>query len=97
VKLGTPFENDFDTYSVSGNKFECNPKSWCSFTVDHVSVPAKAAKADVLATRLAALEDDIHFEEKPLWEDPGSGLSWPHDKKYGDAAPAAGTAGSAAP
>ncbi|NVB81696.1 MAG: hypothetical protein HOV81_25095 [Kofleriaceae bacterium] len=93
VKVGTPFEEDHDFYSVSGNKYKCNPKSWCEFTVDHLDIPAKAAKADVLASGVTALKDDIHFEDETMWRLPGGGMDWPLDKKEGAAAPA----GSAAP
>ena len=79
VKPGTPFEADFDHWSFSGLSFKCAPTSWCEFTLDHLDVPAGAAKADVVASRLTALKDDIHFEDKELFE--MDQMSWPASMK----------------
>lgn len=68
VKVGTPFEKDFDFWSVSGRKYACKPKSWCSFELDHLEIPATAATAEVIASSLRALgSDGITFEEPDLW------------------------------
>jgi hypothetical protein len=93
VKPGTPFEKDYDFMSLSGRKFTCEPKSWCSFKVDNLDVPDKTAKVEVLARSVTALKDDVKFEDKPLFELPG--MDWPGDKPAGGAAPA--EPGSAAP
>jgi hypothetical protein len=78
VKPGTPFEKDHDFMSLSGNRFACAPKSWCSFKVDNLDVPEKTAKVEVLAKSVNAYKDDMHFEEKPLFELPG--MDWPGSK-----------------
>ncbi len=85
VKVGTPFEKSFDRWSFSGNHYLCEPKSWCSFSIDHLDVPASAAKAEVLVDRVTALKDDIHFEETALFQLQGDG--WPGAPK--DEPPAA--------
>jgi hypothetical protein len=99
VKQGTPFEKDHDFMSLSGKRFMCAPKSWCSFKVDNLDVPDNTAKVEVLAQSAIALKDDINFEDQPLFKLPGMG--WPGDKPAADtapgsAAPEAGSAGSAA-
>jgi hypothetical protein len=102
VKAGTPFEKEFDFMSLSGIKYKCAAKSWCGFTVDNLDVPADAARADVLASRVTALKDDIHFEDKPMFS-LDNAMEWPGEKPAedkpaepaGSAAPAA--EGSAAP
>jgi hypothetical protein len=95
VKPGTPFEKTYDFMSLSGNKYACDPKSWCSFKVDMLDVPEKTAKVEVLAQRVTALKDDIHFDDKPLFELPGMG--WPGESDSGAApAPAPAPEGSAA-
>ncbi len=70
VKPGTPFEDSFDTWSFSGRSFICEPKSWCSFSLDHLEIPAGAVKAEILASSLRALKDDTTFEDKDLFELP---------------------------
>ena len=110
VKEGTPFEKDHDFMSLSGKRFMCAPKSWCSFKVDNLDVPDKTAKVEVLAKSVTALKDDINFEDKPLFDLPG--MDWPGSKPAADTPPgpapegsgsagsdtgsAAGSAGSAA-
>jgi hypothetical protein len=85
VKPGTPFEKSFDRWSFSGRSFVCEPKSWCSFAIDHLDVPATAAKAEVIADRLRALKDGTSFEEGELFKLQGEG--WPGAPK--DEPPAA--------
>jgi hypothetical protein len=88
VKPGTAFEKDHDFWSMSGRKFAVEPKSWASFRIDHLEVPAGAVKAEVLASRVTALAaDGVKFEEQPLFELPG--MDWP-EPPGGAAPPAAG-------
>ena len=76
VKPGTPFEKDSDFWSFSGMRYLCKPASWCTFTLDHLDVPAKAASAEVLAQSLTALgPDGVHFDDKPLFTLPS--MDWP--------------------
>lgn len=78
VKPGTPFEKDHDFYSMSGKHYLCKPKSWCSFELDSLEIPAAAAKAEVLASSVTALKaDGFHFEEDELWSLPGGSFDWP--------------------
>lgn len=77
VKQGTPFEKDFDFWSMSGNKYRCEPKSWCSMKVDDLDVPAKTAKVEVLAASVDSLKDDMHMDDQPLWRLPRGGTEWP--------------------
>ena len=93
VKEGTPFEKDHDFMSLSGKRFTCQPKSWCSFKVDNLDVPAKTAKVEVLVSDVTALKDDIHFEDKPLFH--MSSMEWPGAAGSGSAGSAEGAAGSA--
>ena len=67
VKVGTPFEKDFDFWSMSGRRYACKPKSWCSFEIDHLEIPAQVATADVIASSLRVLgPDGMTFEEQDL-------------------------------
>lgn len=95
VKPGTPFEKSYDSWSFSGKRFLCEPKSWCSFDIDHLEIPAATVKAEVLAESLTALKDDIHFDDNELFQLkehgwPGSDkepIKWPDAfKPWGDAA-----------
>lgn len=95
VKEGTPFEKDFDFMSLSGNKYKCDAKSWCGFKVDNLDVPEKTAKVEVVAKSVTALKDDIHFDDKPLFDLPG--MDWPGDKPAEGSAAPAPAEGSAAP
>jgi hypothetical protein len=75
--VGTPFEKDFARWSISGLSYKCPTHQWCSFKLDHLKVPAGAAKAEILATRVRALaKDGIMFEEKPVFELPFD-TKWP--------------------
>ncbi len=96
VKPGTPFEKDFEFMSLSGNKYKCEPKSWCSFKVDNLDVPDKTASVEVLASRVTAIEGG-KFADKPMFELPGGSMEWPGEKPAGDTGSAAGSdTGSAA-
>ena len=82
VKVGTPFEKDHDSWSMSGMKFKCDPTSWCDYEIDHLDVPAAATKAEVVAHSVRALADDgVKFAEPDLWTLEGGGLHWPADPK----------------
>lgn len=77
VKVGTPFESDFARWSMSGLKYKCAAKSWCTFTIDPHDVPSGVSKTEVLAERVTALKaDGIMFEEQPLFELPYAD-KWP--------------------
>ncbi|HEX5062546.1 MAG TPA: hypothetical protein VFV99_24405 [Kofleriaceae bacterium] len=89
VKQGTPFEKDTDFMTLSGNRFKCEPKSWCAFKIDNLEVPEKTAKVEVLARSVTALKDGMHFEDKPLWE--LNGTEWPGDASAPPAGSAAAT------
>ena len=79
VKPGTPFEKDFDFWSMSGKRYLAEPKSWTSIKVDHIEVPKGAVKAEVLANRMEAVAaDGVAFEDPPLFQ--LSGMSWPTTK-----------------
>jgi len=90
VQPGTAFEKDFDFMTLSGNRYACDPKSWCSFTIKNLNVPANTAKVEVLAKSVTALKDGARFEDKPLFE--MQGMDWPGDKPAGGGS-AAGSAG----
>ena len=76
VKVGTPFERDFDHWSISGGRYMCKPKQWCSFNIN-VEVPAGAAKAEVIATTVNAVAaDGVHIEDADLWALPKP-FEWP--------------------
>ena len=77
VKKGTPFEKDFGFTSMSGNKYKCAAKSWCSFTLSGLDVPSEAKTADVIAARVTALADGVSFEDKPLFELEAGSMEWP--------------------
>lgn len=77
VKPGTPFESDFDHWSVSGLSFKTKPNAWTKMTFDHLQIPPGAAKAEVLATEAKALASDgLTFEKEPLWK-MGYVAKWP--------------------
>lgn len=78
VNVGTPFEKDHDSWSMSGPKFACEPSSWCSFKIDSLNVPAAAVKAEIVAHSLRAIAaDGVAFEQPDLFSLPGGGLDWP--------------------
>lgn len=75
IKPGTPFEDSYGSWSFSGKKYLCNPKRWCSFTLKRMEVPDSAVRAEILASSLRALKDDVHFEEDDLFQ--MEGHEWP--------------------
>lgn len=78
LKVGTPFEKDFDSWSMQGPDMLCKPKSWCGFEIDHLDVPANAANAEVIADSVRAIASDgVKFEPDAIWELPGSRMEWP--------------------
>lgn len=84
VKPGTAFEKDHDFMTLSGNRFTCEPKSWCGFHIDHLYVPDNTAKVEVLAKSVTAVDSNGKHEGEPLFR--LEGTEWPGDK------PATGTA-----
>jgi hypothetical protein len=92
VKPGTAFEKDHDFMTISGNRFACEPKSWCSFKVQNLDVPDKTAKVEVLAKQVTAVAGDT-FEDKPLFK--LEGMDWPGDKPAADSAAPEGSAAPA--
>jgi len=82
VGVGTPFEADFAWTSMSGKKFSCKPKSWCTFDIEGLEVPAAATEAQVVLTSARALASDgITFEEPELWQSKDGFGKWPSDVK----------------
>lgn len=82
VGVGTPFEDSVAWTSMSGNKFACNPKSWCTFEITGIEVPADTAKAEVVLTSARAVAaDGIKFEEADLWASKDGQGKWPSDLK----------------
>ena len=80
VKVGTPFEKDFDFWSMSGRKYACKAKSWCRFDIDHLEIPAQVATAEVIASSARALAaDGMHFEDPDLFELAGGSFEWPKE------------------
>jgi hypothetical protein len=77
VKKGTPFEKNYDFMTLSGNRFACEPKSWCSFKVDNLNVPDGTAKVEIAAKWVKALSGG-KLEDKPLYESGTDG--WPGEK-----------------
>lgn len=94
VKPGTPFEKTHGFMSLSGNKYKCPAKGWCTFKVDNLDVPAGAKKADVVAVKVTAYKDASSFEDKPLID--MSSLQWPGEGE-GEAGAAAPAGSAAAP
>ena len=46
--------------------------------IDHIDVPANAARAEIVAHSVRALAaDGVKFEEPDLFSLPGGGLDWP--------------------
>lgn len=82
VGVGTPFEDAVAWTSMSGKKFACNPKSWCTFEIGGIEVPADTAKAEVALTSARALAaDGINFEEPDMWTSKDGMGKWPSDLK----------------
>lgn len=77
VKPGTPFEADFDHWSISGLKFKIARGKTSAFPLDDLPVPAGAAKAEVLVAKLQCLgADGVSIDMKPAFELPPS-RTWP--------------------
>ncbi len=75
VKPGTPFEKEHDFMSLSGNKYACEAKSWCTVKVSMLSIPADAKTADVVAARLGDADG------KELFALEGGSMDWPASVK----------------
>ena len=78
VKEGTPFEATWDHTMFIGHRYTCEPKSWCEFQVDAHDVPAGAVRADAIAERVSARQDDLFTAKDDKW--PGSDTEdrrWP--------------------
>lgn len=77
VKVGTPFESDTDFTSVSGNKYECEPKKNATFELDGrmLGVPAEAATVEILASSVSSLAaDGVTIED---WWSQENRSEWP--------------------
>lgn len=74
VPFGVDDFKDVGFGSVSGKSFLCEPQAWCNFTLE-VDVPAKSASVEILATSIGSLKDDVHFDDKPLFE--AHAMEWP--------------------
>lgn len=82
VGVGSPFEDTVAWTSMSGKKFACNPKSWCTLEVEGIEVPADTAKAEVALTSAKALAaDGLNFEEPDVWTSKDGMGKWPSDLK----------------
>jgi len=74
VKPGTPFESEIDHMSVSGRRFMVEAGKWGHFTVDHLSVPDGAVKADALVD-MVRWTDGTKVDD--LWSLPAGPDVWP--------------------
>lgn len=82
VKPGTAFEKDFDFWSMQGPDMKCGPKSWCSFNITDLDVPATAVNAEVIADQVRSLSSDgVTFDPEPLWKLDGDFMKWPESMK----------------
>jgi hypothetical protein len=82
VGVGTPFEATNAWTSFSGPREACSPKSWCTFEIEMLEVPANAAKAEVALTSARAVADDgVKFEEGDVWKSKDGMGEWPSDLK----------------
>jgi hypothetical protein len=79
AKPGTAFEAEFDFMSMSGRKYSIKPKSWTEIEIDMLEVPAGAATADVMVTRVGAVAPD-GMKIEDLWEYEGGSFEWPVKK-----------------
>ena len=63
---------------MSGRRYTCNPKSWCTLEISMIEVPAATAKAEVALTGAHAVAaGGMQSEDKPLWESPKGMSDWP--------------------
>jgi len=76
VQAGTPFESDVDTMSMSGTpRDELAPKKNKQIVLDFgMNVPAEAASAEILVTKVGGANADL--TPKEIWSAPYS-QSWP--------------------
>ena len=82
VKPGTAFEKDFDFWSMQGPDMKCGPKSWCSFDITDLDVPATAVNAEVIADQVRSISSDgVTFDPEPLWKLDGDFMKWPESMK----------------
>ncbi len=66
---------DHESMSFMGPSYKCEPRTWCTFTIDG-SVAPDAKSVVVLADRLTAVKDDgLHMDEQPLFK--LEGMQWP--------------------
>lgn len=64
-------------YSFQAKKYVCQPKTWCTWTIEP-EVPEGAVKAEMVADALTAVKaDGMTMEEEPLFDRPGIGREWP--------------------
>ncbi len=77
VKVGTPFEDDTDFTSVSGNRFKCEPKKNAVFELDGqmLAVPKDAVSAEILVSTARSLAADGNTIED-WWSQENFG-DWP--------------------
>ena len=77
VKPGTPFEDDTDFTSMSGNAFKCESKKNATLEIDPVivSVPPNAARAEIFASSVRTLAaDGVSIED---WWSQENFSEWP--------------------
>lgn len=79
AKPGTAFEKEFDFMSMSGRRYSIEPRSWTEIEIDMLEVPAGAASAEVMVTRVGAVAPDGMTIED-LWEYEGGSFEWPVKK-----------------
>ncbi|HVV84998.1 MAG TPA: hypothetical protein VHE35_18165 [Kofleriaceae bacterium] len=78
VGVGTPFEKDNAWTSMSGRRYMCKPKSWCSFEIEMIEVPAATKKAEVALTGATAVgADGMAMEQDEVWKSPKGMADWP--------------------
>lgn len=77
VKPGTPFEKDTDFTSLSGKRYMVEPKAHANIELDGrmLAVPADAARAELLVSKLGALADDGKTIED--WWSQDNWSEWP--------------------
>ncbi|MBA3396975.1 MAG: hypothetical protein H0T89_30375, partial [Deltaproteobacteria bacterium] len=64
-------------YSFTAKEFTCEPRTWCTFTIDP-EVPAGAVKGEMIAQSLRAVNaDGMTMEAEDLFDRPGIGDEWP--------------------
>ena len=78
VGVGTPFEKENAWTSMSGRRYMCEPKAWCTFEIGLIEVPAATAKAEVALTGARAVAaDGNNIDDQPVWESPKGMADWP--------------------